>query len=426
MSDKKTVLVLYYSRGVYPLRDTIETSLYSWKRYSNHNVLYINLAFGFPERLISQLSIDAVIYHTICLSMRWAPEMFHKYTQMTYYLNTLDCIKIALPQDEFIHTEMLAEFLDRAGITHLGTCAKESEWPKVYKKLQDKGVKLFTVLTGYLDRNTVDRVLKLPDVKRDIDIGYRAWRAQYWLGEHGMHKVWVCEKFEEACANTNLKTDLSMNDEDVLHGDDWFTFLKRCKTTIGVEGGASILDKHGDYKKAVEQYLSKHPDASFEEVRDACFATQDNTFDLACISPRHMEACLTKTCQVLIEGNYSGVLEPDVHYIAIKKDYSNLKEVLELINDDEYVNDMTQRAFDHVVSGKWYYDRFVQDTLSAYVDSVPTKRKSGLQQAYVSMIMKARDHLTWLYIRLEVYALKNNSRIARGILKYLSRVVAPL
>ena len=29
------------------------------------------------------------------------------------------------------------------------------------------------------------------------------------------------------------------------------------------------------------------------------------------ISPRHLEAVITKTAQVLVEGRYSGVLEPE-------------------------------------------------------------------------------------------------------------------
>ena len=40
------------------------------------------------------------------------------------------------------------------------------------------------------------------------------------------------------------------------------------------------------------------------------------------ISPRHLEAVVTKTAQVLVEGSYSGVLEPERHYIPVRRDFS--------------------------------------------------------------------------------------------------------
>src|ERR1700722_10735395 len=99
---KKTILVLYYTRGVYPLRNTIETHLYCWKEYSKHNAVYVNIAFGFPEKLLNRLKIDVIIFHTIFLSMRWSQQIFDKYTALVLPLAKIKCPKIALPQDEFI------------------------------------------------------------------------------------------------------------------------------------------------------------------------------------------------------------------------------------------------------------------------------------------------------------------------------------
>ncbi|MBT8506740.1 hypothetical protein B1F79_04690 [Coxiella-like endosymbiont of Rhipicephalus sanguineus] len=45
------------------------------------------------------------------------------------------------------------------------------------------------------------------------------------------------------------------------------------------------------------------------------------------ISPRHFEAVATKTLQILYEGEYSNILKPWVHYVPLKKDYSNFDEV---------------------------------------------------------------------------------------------------
>ena len=56
---------------------------------------------------------------------------------------------------------------------------------------------------------------------------------------------------------------------------------------------------------------------------------EDGRLQLFAISPRHLEACATRTCQVLVEGEYSGVLRPGEHYIPVRKDLSNLDDVLE-------------------------------------------------------------------------------------------------
>ena len=95
-----------------------------------------------------------------------------------------------------------------------------------------------------------------------------------------------------------LISDISTRNKDILVQDDWFGFLLHCKYTIGVEGGTSILDPIGAIKEKVEEYLALHPSASFEQVEDACFPGIDGSLSLFAISPRHLEACATKTCQI--------------------------------------------------------------------------------------------------------------------------------
>ena len=44
------------------------------------------------------------------------------------------------------------------------------------------------------------------------------------------------------------------------------------------------------------------------------------------LSSRHFEAIGTKTCQVLLEGSYNGILVPEVHYVGVKKDLTAIVE----------------------------------------------------------------------------------------------------
>ncbi len=415
MKDKAGVLlVLYYTRGVFPLRAAISDHLFCWKKYSKHRTVYINVAFGFPWWLLRNLTVRTVLFHTIFLSMRWSLDTFRTRTRPVRKLSDWNCAKIALPQDEFFHTEVLSRFLGDVGVTHVYSCAERDEWAKIYPNLDQGKVHFGNVLTGYLDENTINCVAKLKQKKfsRDIDIGYRAWKAAYWLGEHARHKVRVGDVIEQEAQRRGLKSDISFSDDDVFLGLDWFRFLLRCKATIGVEGGASVLDMDGSIKARVEAYLQDHPDASFEETRDACFADDDKSLHLACISPRHLEACLTETCQILVEGKYSGVLEPDVHYISLKKDYSNLTEVFEKLADEKTVSKITRRAYlDVIGAGRWTYRQFVRSIEEEAIDCA--RMRSGGVPWLGALSFWALGHwerLCWVFIRIECRALEDIRR----------------
>jgi hypothetical protein len=424
--EKKTLLVLYYTVGASPLRDTAEKHLYSWKRYSKHRAVYINVRLGFPERLLRNLDIDVVVFHTSFLGMRWDPDIFKNFMKKCAYLKGLECIKIAVPQDEFMQTEVLNDFINDFGVTHVLTCAEESDWRVIYDRIDRESVSFRTVLTGYLDSETVERVSNLRNgTPKDIDIGYRAWKAEYWLGEHGMHKVRIAEIFDQAANRRGLKTDISLREEDVLAGDAWFDFLLRSRTTIGAEGGASIIDRRGDIKMATDNYLAEHPGASFEEVRDNCFKNEDQKLGLTCISPRHLEACMTGTCQLLVEGRYNDILRPWRHYIPVKKDYSNIEEALDKIRDGGLIAEITSRAYEDIVaSGRWTYNKFVGEIEDAIIDYAMAKgnRSTGIRTSLALLWLDLRDFLSWQVIGLVVKMLSVRSGPSRLIIKALKRM----
>lgn len=404
----KNILVLYYTRGVWPLRDTIDTHLFCWRNYGRHRVFYVNVAFGYPERLVRRIRVDVVILHTIYLSMRWSPQIFDQYTAMCGSIAEMRCTKIAIPQDEFIHTEMLDTYLAAVGVDHVLTCAEPDEWPIIYPRMTAKGARFQTVLTGYLDERTVARIEKLMrnQPERTIDIGYRAWRAQYWLGEHGMLKVWIADVLEKAAARAALVADMSLRDEDVLSGDEWFHFLMRCRTTPGVEGGASVCDTNGEIKQMVEAYLEHHPNATFEETRAACFPDRDGSFRLSCLSPRHLEACLTRTCQVLVRGKFNGILHADRHYIPLEPDWSNIDEVMAKIKDRQLVEDTARRAYEDVAKNPIVSYRHFVRTIEDEVMDAGEGARSTTSSERCSWIARAlltlRDGFHWWFIRQEV------------------------
>ncbi len=78
------------------------------------------------------------------------------------------------------------------------------------------------------------------------------------------------------------------------------------------------------------------------------------------ISSRHFEPVGTKTCQILIEGHYNGVLVADEHYIAVRKDLSNIADAVQRFKDDGYRRAMVDRTYEHVMSAHTYRHRVEQ------------------------------------------------------------------
>ncbi len=63
---------------------------------------------------------------------------------------------------------------------------------------------------------------------------------------------------------------------------------------------------------------------------------------------------------MLFEGEYSGVLRPMVHYIPLKKDFSNFDQVVGLIGDPGVRAEIVENAHrDLIRSGRYSYEQFV-------------------------------------------------------------------
>lgn len=387
------ILIIYYSRYVYPLRNTINDHLYCFKRYSGYQCYYLNMSSKSLPNYLFKVKFDLVIYHTIFLSQRWIRDGFIKLMQVCSSLKKVSGIKIAIPQDEFVNTDLLCDFINDFNIDFVFSVAPESEWSKIYANI-NKNVKINRVLTGYLDEKTIKETNRLSknNYLRDIDIGYRAWRAEPWLGRHGYLKTEIADIFQKKANLFNLKTDISTRDSDTFLGNKWYEFLLRCKYTIGVEGGASILDRDGSFREKTTQFLKSNPNATYQEIKAVCFPNQDGKLKLFALSPRNLEACATKTCQILIEGQYNNILKEDVHYIGLKRDFSNLDEIFEKIKDNNIREQITENAYKDIVASSIYnYQNFVN-----YIIKTAMNNNTVSKKYYLSWLRcTIRDWLLW-------------------------------
>lgn len=356
------ILVVYYA-STYPLRATTRDHLNSYRKYSGHRCYYLNLAFRSVPWRLRTIDFDLIVFDFLLLDIRSSRERFLRCMRRLEVLKDTHATKIALPQDEFTNTDLLCDFINEFKIDYVFSVAPESEWPAIYPTVDFQKVRFFRVLTGYLDEDTVARINKLAEAIRDrpIDIGYRSGTIQPWWGRHNLIKKQLASLLQEKASPRGLVTDVEVGSQNFFLGDDWYRFLLRCKYTFSVEGGASILDRDGTIREKVQEYLVDHPKAGFEEIEAACFPGLDGSLRLFALSPKHLEACATRTCQVLVEGEYNGILVAGQHYIELKRDFSNIEQVLDIIQQDKLREEITERAYrDIVASGKFTHRRFIE------------------------------------------------------------------
>jgi hypothetical protein len=394
------ILIVYY-QVCKSDRNTIDEHLYAFDRYSGEECHYLNVFFGIPH-YITRISFDLIIYHYTFTSLKWDGEpRFRAYLERFGRLKNLSGYKVAIPQDEYVNSIPTCEYFLTFGIKTVFTCLSPSDYQKVYPRELSGLDHYVTVLTGYIDERSLNEVSRFrkPHRDRGIDIGYRARKLPFWLGRHGIIKWQLTEKFQEACMGKDLRINLSNDYKDVFIGKDWYRFLGECRVVLGCEGGASLHDPDGSIRACVENYYAENPDAPFEEVEKRCFKGLDGNLHLFAISPRHFEACITKTCQALVEGEYAGIFKPGIHYIEIKKDWSNIEEVIGIIRDVDQCEKMAEQAYrDIVLSGEYTYRKFVLSMLE-HVRKVYNAKgeRSGFINKPFLILLDAREKWPFLF-----------------------------
>lgn len=421
-STKPPLVLVVYHADTSPLRTAIADHLYAIGRYGGARTIYLNIAVRSVPAWVDRLGIDLIVVHTTVLALRWHPPTFRWALRRLARLRMSRAVKVALPQDEFIHTDQLCDFLAAFHVDHVLTCANEADWPAIYGNLAGGPVVFQQVLTGYLDPATVARIddLRQATGPRTVDIAYRAWRPEFWLGRHAQLKGAIADIFEREAPARHLTTDISVREADTLVGDAWLQLLLRARWTIGVEGGASIIDRDGTLRERTLAYLAVHPEADFAEVESACFPGLDGTLGLVAISPRHFEACATRTAQVLVEGAYNGVLEPGTHYLPLKPDFSNLSDILSAMTDDDLREAIADRAYrDVVASHRFEYGAFARlvTSLAGTKGMVaPSRRRDALVAWERSL-----DGPAWMWVRMRQHI---RPALRRGLTRF--GLLAPL
>lgn len=201
-----------------------------------------------------------------------------------------------------------------------------------------------------------------PGVERDIDVGFVG--DVYWPFVGDRERTDLIEYFEKNGEAQGLRCDIRAGRSSRMPRDEWAAFLSRSRTLIGAESGTYYLNEKGALLDRARTYnLKENQDATFEEVFTKFFAGVPRGVSGKSISSRHFEAIGTKTCQVLIEGDYNGILKAGEHYIPVRSDLSDIDETVRALRDQAYCRAIADRTYDLAMSAHTY-DHRVADVLA--------------------------------------------------------------
>lgn len=363
----KILIVFQSTYGDTFFRKTFQDHLFSFKRYARAEVFYHNSYFN-PTNFIINQSYDLIVFHYSFMAIKWSCSgelLRHK------WIEKLKGKKVIICQDEYINAIEVNKFISKYGIKHIFSCCdNDQDKNTIYPNFKSRGIKITSVLPGYVEAKYLKgKSKKKPHKKRNIDIFYRARSNSYFLGFFSLRKKSIAELFLNNRFH-DIRIDISTKEKDTITGNQWFKKLEDSRICLGVEGGASAFDEDGMLKHNVQEFVKSNPDVTFEDVSHRIIKDKDFKLNYKTISPRSFEACITKTCQVLMEGNYSGVLKKDRHYISLNKDYSNFKDVIDKINNVDYCEKIANLAYQEVaLNSKYSYKYFVEKTLFESIEN---------------------------------------------------------
>jgi hypothetical protein len=349
------VLVLYsgYETGT----DTTREHLHALALHSRHRVYYA------PAAIDARLDFDladfdvVVIHHSVRVAYPGrglTPTFFQA-------VEAFCGPKFIFLQDEYDFSHIAGELFNRLGINVVFNCVPPEHLSAYYPNVAGH-VEFVQVLTGYVpDRIDARHASTLPGpAERPIVIGYRGRALPFRYGDLAREKLTIAQRMKAICIERNIPHDIEWDDSKRVYGNAWNTFLASCRATLGSETGANVIDPDGSLTAAIDRALAADCSLTYEQVHARFLRGIDGAVTVNQVSPRIFEAIAQRTGLVLFEGTYSNVVKPGRHFIPLKKDFSNIDEVLRQINDDELLVGMTERAYrDVILSGRYSYAHMV-------------------------------------------------------------------
>lgn len=345
--------------------NTIREHLEAFERYSENEIVFIpgtspfwaEFQEGFARGTDLSVFDCVVVHYSIRVSV-----LEHLDEGVAKALERYHGLKILFLQDEYEGTETARRWMDRLRFDLVYTCVPEESLDYVYPTSRFPTVDFLPTLTGYVpEDNNLERYT-VPLQARESVIAYRGRMLPFIYGQLGREKYLIGREMKRLAEARGLAVDIEVDDSKRIYGSKWYEFLGSSRATLATESGANVFDFDGSLKEKIAQASLANPQIEYDEVASRFLREHEGRVRMNQISPKVFEAIRLRTALILFEGEYSGVVRPNEHFIPLKKDFSNVDEVFEKLMDDEFLESLTTRAYREIIeSGKFSYRQFIQD-----------------------------------------------------------------
>lgn len=350
-------LLIAYSNTSTHVRTTLDyvTAL---RDYSGYDTSFLHVTHDAYITLDFDVAGYDVIFHNYCSRF-----CFDGYVSQSYCaaLKRFTGLKVLAIQDEYDHTDKLKAAIIEHGFQLVLTCVPQESLEFVYPAGQFPGVRFITVYTGYVPEGFADACgagIALKD--RPITVGYRGRDIGGRYGRLGFDKFEIGRKMKEICDAKGVNNDIGMDEQSRIYGTAWFDFVGRCRSMLGSESGSNVFDFDGTVQAKYTQMTKQLGQVPNYAEFSPYIADRENQIQMGQISPRVFECAVMRTPMVLFKGRYSDAIQPDLHYIPLAPDFSNVDEVLARLRDIPALEAMSERTYDHLVaSGNFSYRAYI-------------------------------------------------------------------
>jgi hypothetical protein len=247
-------------------------------------------------------------------------------------------------------------FAEAVGVSLLVTMKPSERVRELYR--ERLGCSVVTIPSGGVDTSVFFPARDLAE--RKIDLGFRGSGEPHYFGHQDRDEI--TRHFSGHAAEYGLRVDVSLAAEDRFAPREYADFLNRCRGQLGTEAGPDYFELTDDLRVRANAYVAEHPGAGLAELRPL-FADRER-IPARALTGRHAEAAATKTVQVLFRGEYNGFFEPDVHYLALDRDFANVRDVVDRLKADETCREVADRAYE-VALAELTYPRLLGRFLDA-------------------------------------------------------------
>ena len=387
-SKFRNILCVYAKRETYT--STVFEHLDSFRKYSRYSWSYLDIRI-FNDGSETLESFDAVFIH---YSVRLPLAQLS--ASGLERLRKFHGLKVLFIQDEYDGTNAVKKVISSIPFDLVFSVVPSHSLGKIYPQGEFHQTRFVSDLTGYVPDDLIGQMRQFtPPSKRSIVVAYRGRPLPVHYGRLGQEKVAIGHHVRDYCRKHGIPCDIEWDENLRIYGKDWYKFISSAKAMLGSESGSNVFDWDGSLQQAICHYRKEWPNATDQDVYRNIIEEREVDGLMNQVSPRIFEMAAAKTVMVLFDGAYSGVLEPNTHFLPLKKDFSNLDQIFAALADDIKVDAMAERVYKDIIFSERYSYRLFVNRVDSEIGGMLEELKLPLSDIVLTPVSEA----TWFPVK---------------------------